>query len=189
MTGERRDDPLGTADEALAALRSELSIVPSPDFQARVRQRIEQRGAGGRSWTWILSAAAAVALVTVVVFAVLRDRRTEPSPTIAAGPSAPPAVPSADVPSATVPSDAAPPATDRHVRLAVARRPAAPVQPLVPSGEATRIARYVASVRVRPFADESLPYADPGAPLAERPALESAPLTVTPLVQEEGTNR
>jgi hypothetical protein len=56
------DDQL---DDALADLRSELAIEPSPEFAAKVRRQIDQAPAPsfGNVWTW-----AAIAMTSAVVF-------------------------------------------------------------------------------------------------------------------------
>jgi hypothetical protein len=177
MDEERRDDAL--IDEALRALRAELSVAPSPDFQARVRARLAPRRAPAMRWGWAVPAVAAAALVAALVWP--RSQRTVPGAATAVEPSAPP--PSTAGPEPTGEAPGPPP------RPSFRRRFPAPERALVPAGEATRIARDAASVRERPFASDTLPHSDPSEPLAEPAPLEVAPLDTTPLVPDEGSMR
>ena len=180
MAEERSDDALSAADEALDALRAELRATPSPDFQARVRQRIAGRRTRARRWVWLLPAAAAL----VAVFVMLRGARQERGPATAV---ARPPVPT-EAPTRAMPSPRPTAAAARTTHRVAARPVVEPVRPLVPRGEGMQIARYVAKVRARPFADESLPYSDPSTPLVQPAAIASAPLQITP-VREEGSPR
>ncbi len=72
------NDPLAEFDRRL---RADLSITPSPEFEARVRQRIDERPA--RRWTWMrsyawLSAAAAVVVVAGALALLNRDTPANP---------------------------------------------------------------------------------------------------------------
>ena len=74
MTGPDNDDAI----EVIDALRSELKGVRlSPDFTARLRQRIEAEPArvGWRNgWRWLVPAMAAAAVITAAI--VMRQPRT-----------------------------------------------------------------------------------------------------------------
>lgn len=184
MDDERSDDALSAADEALRALRAELSVAPSPDFQARVRARVA-RPRAARRWGWIVPAlAAAVLLIAAIVW--MSTPRSERRPTVAAETPTPPTVAvEPDPPSA--PADPVLPPR-RAVARAVARG-IEPIRPIVPPGEELRLARYVASVRQRPFEADTLPESDPRELLADPAPIEIAPLKTAPLVPEEGSLR
>jgi hypothetical protein len=179
MAEDGHDDGMSAADEALRTLRSELQVAPSVGFEARVRERIAPRRVRAPRWAWALPLAAA-ALLAISVLVVMRgSERT--GPTVAS--TAPPPV-------ATRVPVVEPPAVDRHSapRPPQRRAPARPaVEPLVPEGEASRIARYAASVRERPLQAEMLP--DPREPLPDPAPIEITPLDTTPLVPDEGSLR
>ena len=184
---EERDD-LSAADEALRVLRADLSVAPSPDFAARVRARVAAPPEPGRRWRWLVpAAAAAVLLIGAVVWMRLAGRL--PAPIVAVELPAPP----------TTIAKAAPAPTPSPEPVRAARRVAAPdtaapraivrVRAIVPPGEEMRIARYVASVRRWPHEADTLPESDPWKPLAEPAPIAIAPISVAPLVPDEGSPR
>jgi hypothetical protein len=179
-------DDLSAADEALRALREELRVAPSADFQARVRARIEQPREPALRWVWLVPAAVAVLLIGVAAW--LLAPRTNgpavavespaPAPVVTATPLAPP--------TSVTPA----PVRPSPVRTTRRARPLAePIRPLVEPGEEARIARYVASVRHRPLDAETLAESDPHRPLVEPAPIELDPLDTAPLVPDEGSPR
>jgi hypothetical protein len=184
---EEHDD-LSAADEALRVLRSELSVAPSPDLQTRVRARIAQRREPATPWGWLVpAAAAAVLLIGVMVW--MRTHRTDRTPDVAVESPAPPPTVAHQTPAPT-PSAEPVRAPRRAAAPRTAARPAIePIRPIVPPGEEMRIARYVASVRRRPFEADTLPESDPRVLLAEPAPIGIAPLSTAPLVPDEGSPR
>lgn len=187
MAEERRDDEMSAADEALRVLRVELSVAPSPGFQARVRARIAQRRKPAARWGWLVpAAAAAVLLIGVIVW--MRAHRTDRTPSVAVETPATPTV--VDETPAPTPSAEPVRAPRRAAAPRTAARPAIePLRPLVPPGEEMRIVRYAASVRRRPFQADTLPESDPEKPLADPAPIVIAPLETAPLVPDEGSLR
>lgn len=135
------NDPLAEFDRQL---RAELSITPSPEFEARVRQRIDDRPA--RRWAWMpsyawLTAAAAIFVVAGAVVLLNRnpvppEQPEVPAPARALAPVVSPASPEREVASAA-------PDAPRHAQPV--RVPAAIRAPevLVPPQQAEAIRRLV----------------------------------------------
>ncbi len=188
MDDERRDDALSAADEALDALRAELSVAPSPDFHARVRTRIAERRPPAHGWGWIVPAlAAAVLLIAVIVW--MRAPLSDRTPTAAVETPAPLSRAADTMPAPTPPAEPVPEPRRRAAPRTASRPAIEPIRPIVPPGEELRLARYVASVRQRPFEADTLPESDPRELLGDPAPIEIAPLKTAPLVPDEGSIR
>lgn len=187
MDDERSDDAVSAADEALDALRAELSVAPSPDFHARVRARVA-RPRAARRWGWIVPAlAAAVLLIAAIVW--MRAPRIDRTPSVARETPAPPPGAADGTPAPTPPAEPVPEPRRRAAPRTASQPAIEPIRPIVPPGEELRLARYVASVRQRPFEADTLPESDPRELLADPAPIEIAPLKTAPLVPEEGSLR
>ena len=146
-------------DEALNDLRAELSVTPSPEFAAKVRERIEQAPAKSSWNVWAWAGVAATCAVAVIAVAVWRGGRTEtPARTESAASSnvgrafRPGETGGAEAPARTegiVPSDVGRPfragGSPAPIVHAVARR--AEPEVLVPPDQLIAIRRLMAAVR------------------------------------------
>lgn len=170
------EQPLNDVD---AELRRVLAVEPSPDFVARVRQRVLREQMTRGSWTagWLLAASAALVAISAGALSLL----TPPVPD--AKPRVPVSRPSDIVlplePNLTVRADPA------RVRKSVARPPArgrasAPeAEVLFDNGQRIAIERLMELARSGTVVD--LPDPPEQAPLA------IAPLSVSPITVESPT--
>ena len=164
---------LGAVDDIQAALASMIAVEPSPEFAARVRQRIAA-AAGAREWRSAflaipaLGAAAVVALVVVLIFTGTRRVGVDrPIPSIATRHHEPaPVVSSAEA----TPMPAAVPPTELTAGV------------LVPSNEIVAVERLLSVAQAGRFEFELVP---PGVPVAHElstpgpislPAIELLPI-------------
>lgn len=60
-------DERSQLDDMLGDLRRELDVAPSPEFEARVRERVATDTASSTRWWWIGAACAAIATAMLVV--------------------------------------------------------------------------------------------------------------------------
>ncbi len=144
-------------DDALRDLRAELTVTPSPEFAAKVRERIERPAAsrfGAGAWAWLgVAATCAVAVVAVAIWRsgvpsdvgriVQSDVGRAFRPGGNGGAEAPPHT------EGTVPPDVGRPfrAGGRPARVAVAAAGRAELEVLVPQDQLIAIRRLMAAVR------------------------------------------
>ena len=129
MTNER---------ELLRELEAALDVSPSPDFEARVRERVRKEWIAVPRWTWTVGLAAAATVVLAVMLVPGRQHEVvRVPPQLNANPAVAEPQPAAAVPAPTA----------RHA----ARRPRrmkteASSAIVVPAGQAAAIQRLVAEV-------------------------------------------
>jgi hypothetical protein len=118
--------PVNLPDEIEALLRESMAVEPTPQFAARVRQRIELEPQKTRwNWTWLIAAGAAcAALVLAIVLPLSRSHGNESLAVPAAGPA--PAVEIARVPRQESPSAAG---NSERARVETSRAPIERLQP------------------------------------------------------------
>lgn len=179
------NDPLAEFDRQL---RAELSIAPSPEFEARVRQRIDEHPVLRSRWMpaygW-LAAAATLALATVVGIAIMSRNDTDGADlTPRAGqdvrlPSEPRVSPA---PSSPVPLPEAP-RSEPSVRIAASRPAPVRREPevIVPLNQLEAVRRLAVAVNEGRI-DAAAPAAGPLQPPAE--PVPPAEVVVAPIVVE-----
>jgi hypothetical protein len=146
-------------------LQEALSVTPSPDFAARVRERIRREPVPSPAPSWAWLAWAATAAAAVIVVAVLWNGRAQPQPggspagttarDTASGPRPETAAPAARRPTPYPPGVAAPRQAARHGATAPAGRRAAIVPAaagktgdvLVPDDERRALDRLLVAIR------------------------------------------
>jgi len=183
-----------SADTALDdELERALAVEPSPEFVARIRTGIAQEAMSSRWSLPRLVAVAGLALVPVVALVLLRPAprpSTQPIDAVASssGPAVAPPVRLVE----PTPEPAQPavvrerPSTPRARAAAAPRSTAAPPEVLIAADEAEALQRLLAGIRDGRVDPASIP-PDPFAVAAAEPVqLAIAPITVAPLVIEEG---
>ena len=162
-------------------LKAALSVSPSPDFEARVRQRVEtdRQSRWPAHYGWFAGAAAASIVVLVSVFYAMNRVPVVVAPTVpphVVEHSAPPTLPPR--PDAPTPREATRPPRVATVRaLRSAPRTLAP-EVLVPPNQMEAVRRLVRAVNEGRV---ELP-AEPGqGPLAAPATLDVTPLVVEPI--------
>jgi hypothetical protein len=184
-------EALGFADAALGGL---AVAEPSPEFRARLRQRVDEaRGEIGgdrlaRRWPWLASAATICAAVVLAVLwrggAVARQQVASvavPAPVATTTATA------AAEPARTAGRELVAPTGDTPARLPWPARPAAPrranePEVLVPAGEQQALLEFVALVHAQKASPAGLLAADEPSPdLAEPRDIRIVPLEIAPL--------
>jgi hypothetical protein len=142
-----RDEHL---DDALRDLRTELNVTPSPEFAAKVRERIEAQPATARWGLWAWTGVAATCVAAVIAVAMWRAAHPAPvtqKPVASVAQSVQAPEPAAAVtPPAAEPVAPKRPATPAEPTVRVARERAEP-EVLVPPDQLNAIRRLMAAVR------------------------------------------
>lgn len=177
-----------TEHNALRELEAALDVSPSPDFEARVRERVRTTSIGLPRWTWPAIAGVAA---TVVLAVMLGPGRQSPArPEVVRPQAPPPAASAAEVANA---AEGSRPSGARRLTSSPQRRhPAAPAEPslaspvvVVPAGQMAAIQRLVNEVAAGRVVMGPERPAPPAAiqvsALAEAPPIEFDTIRFTPL--------
>ena len=178
-----------TERDLLRDLEAALDVSPSPDFEARVRERVRAHAMGVPRWTW--QAGVAVAATVVLAVMLVSGRQSAVRPAIVRPQAPAPAAPAAEVRGVT--ERALPSVETRQTTMTGrARRTAKHVEPdvtspavVVPAGQMAAIQRLVNEVaagRVVMGPDRPAPPAAiQVSALAEAPPIEFDTIRFTPL--------
>ena len=139
-----------TERDLLRDLEAALDVSPSPDFEARVRERVTAQAMAVPRWTWPTGVAVAATVVLAVMF--VSGRQSPARPEIVRPQASAPAAPAADVRGVT---ERVPPSVETREATMTrrARRTAGHVEPdvtspavVVPAGQMAAIQRLMSEV-------------------------------------------
>lgn len=174
---EREQHLLGRVDEEL---QKALDVAPSPEFLARVRERVARETAPAHPWMrWLVFAAAGAGTLAFGAW-LLQSPSTPPG---SLGVASSRREPRGESPAAEPPAPRAP---ERSARASSPLAAIGPTQPevLVPPGEEELLRRFVAAVRSGHVdASAIVTVAEP----QPTPDLAIAPLDVKPLTMDIDT--
>jgi len=191
MVGSRPEDALSDVEQRAVEriereIRQVLRETPSPDFMARVRQRVAVKRLPARRWVpWCMAAGLSAALL--VAFVAFRDRQPTPASGLDAA-YRPRVVPASrsQVPDAPVvgrPTVAGVPVRAARARIAPAPRKAHP-EVLVPPGQLEAIQQFVEMMRTSPVDAQPLSLVVGGVPSVPHLSdIAIAPLKIEPLAR------
>ena len=176
-----------TERNALRELEAALDVSPSPDFEARVRERVRTTSIGLPRWTWPAIAGVAA---TVVLAVMLGPGRQSARPEVVRPQAPAPAASAAEVANA---AEGSRPSGARRLTSSPQRRhSAAPAEPslaspvvVVPAGQVAAIQRLMSDVVAGRVVMAPERPAPPAAiqvsALAEAPPIEFDTIRFTPL--------